>query len=266
MRWALALSCLFVTAVSLESHLLFSHVWPAEIWELIVGGVFFGCIAWLLYIAAEPIGRRVWPSMFVSSSRLLSRPRVEWRDPLIGQSALVSLVFGAIVFAVQGPLRWSVSAWHEGVPGWLHGYNLDLLLGQRIALAQLAEAVLSANRWFVFVVALVVLRLLVKRAWLAIALTVILWPFMDGVAIGEGLIYSVFVATISMVVLLRWGVVALVATNLISAVAWIARASDWSAWHAKPAVTAFVLVLAFAAYGVWAAIGGRRGSPIDSRS
>jgi hypothetical protein len=53
-------------------------------------------------------------------------------------------------------------------------------------------------------------------------------------------------------------VVALIATHLVVSVAWIARASDWSAWHAKPAVMALVLAAALSVYGVWAAVGRSR--------
>jgi hypothetical protein len=262
-RWAVTIGSLFAASSGLRSHLLFTREGPDQIWGLIVGGVFFGYLAWVFYIAAEPIGRRVWPSMFISLNRLLSRPRMDWRDPLIGQSVLVGLIFGAGVFAVGGPLRWSISTLREGAPSGLQGYNLNLMLGERLVLGQFVEALLSANRWFLFVVALVVLRLLLKRAWPATALTVVLWPLMIGVAIGEDLAYAVAVSAISMVVLLRWGVVSLVVTHLVVSMGWIARASDWSAWHAKPAVMAVVFVGALTVYGVWAAtnrgLGGAAG-------
>jgi serine/threonine-protein kinase len=256
-RWALAISVLYVATAALNSHVLFTRDGLGEIWTLIVGGVFFFCMGWLFYVAAEPIGRRVWPTMFVSWNRLFSRPRVEWRDPLIGQSVLIGLVFGAIIFMINSPLRWSISTWREGAPWWLNGYDLDLLVGQRVALAQLMEAPLAGSRWFLLVAALVVLRLVTKRAWPAVLLAVILWPLMIGTTTVEGMIYSVAGAAISMVVLLRWGIVALILTNLFASVAWIARTSDWSAWHATPALTTLVLVVALVAYGVWAASGGR---------
>jgi serine/threonine-protein kinase len=257
-RWALTVSTLFVATAALQSHILFSRNGSAAIWELIVGWLFWVCMAWLFYVAVEPIGRSVWPSMFVSTSRLFSRPRVDWRDPLIGQSVLIGLLFGAILFVIRGPIRWWISTWWQGAPWWLNSYDLDLLLGQRVVLAQLTQALLGACSWFLMVATLVVLRLLVKRAWPAVVLAVVLWPLMNGVWIGVHMIYVVLTAAISMLVLLRWGIVAVILTNLVFSVAWIARASDWAAWHATPAVTALVLIVALTAYGVWAAIGGRR--------
>jgi hypothetical protein len=136
---------------------------------------------------------------------------------------------------------------------------MDLLLGRRVALAELTDAASGASSWFLFVAALVVLRLLTKRVRPAVVLTVLLWPLMNGVTIGEHMIYILISASISMVVLLRWGIVAMLMTNLVFSMAWFARASDWSAWHAKPAINVLVLMVALAAYGVWAATGGRRG-------
>ena len=261
MRWALTLAGLFTVGVGLHSHLLFSSDGAGVLWEFVVAATFWMFMAWVLYVAVEPIGRRVWPTMFVSWNRLFSRPRIEWRDPLLGQSVLVGLLFGAALFLIRSPLRWTISTWLEGAPYWLNFYNTDLLLGQRIVLGDLFGAFLSGCRWFLLVATLVVLRLWIQRAWVAVLVAVLLWPLMDGFTLGEGMIYSIVGATISMFLLLRWGIVAMLLANAFLSLGWMARSPDWSAWHANAAVMTLLFVAALAAYGFWAALGGRLTAP-----
>ena len=80
-------------------------------------------------------------------------------------------------------------------------------------------------------------------------------PLLDGVGNVEAAIYSLIVAVLSMVVLLRWGLVALIVTHVVARAGIIAPTLDWSAWYAKPAILATGLVVVLAAYGAWAAIG-----------
>ena len=54
-----------------------------------------------LYLAVEPFVRRVWPTMLVSWSRLLSRTRTTWRDPVIGRSVLAGLVAGVVLLFLE---------------------------------------------------------------------------------------------------------------------------------------------------------------------
>jgi hypothetical protein len=117
---------------------------------------------------------------------------------------------------------------------------------------------MSVAMAFLLVLALVVLRLLVKRAWLAVGLAVLVWTVMLGAGSVERMIYGLVGSTILMAVLLRWGVVAMLVSSLITSLAWNARTTDWSAWHAQPAVISLVVVTVLAAYGLWAAMGDRR--------
>ena len=195
-----------------------------------------------------------------------TRPRLQWRDPLIGRSVLIGLIFGTIRFLVACPVRQVITAWRAGEPS-LFLYDLDLVLGQREAVAELLEGVLEMGLSFFLVVALVVLRLLVKRSWLAVGLAMILWSLMGDVGSVKGLTYGIIGSAISMAVLLRWGVVAMLVVNLTAQTAWIARTTDWSAWHAQAAVMALVFVAALTIYGLWAAMGGRvaaRAAPAPS--
>lgn len=248
---------LFLLGKGLQSHALFSHAWASELWVIIVGAVFIGLTAWASYLAAEPLGRQVWPTMFVSSSRLLSRPGVQWRDPLLGVSVLVGVLAGALSFTVTGPVRHLVvSALGQEVawPLWL---NPALLRGQRAALAYFLDQSMAVAIAFLLVVVLVVAQYLVKRRWLAFLITLAVWTAAGGATTWVGAVTGLAVAAIGLAVLVRAGVVAYVLSLVVNTWCWGARAADWSAWHAEgPRIGVALLVLVIA-YGFWAATGSR---------
>jgi serine/threonine-protein kinase len=258
MVFAWSMGLLFATADALESHALFTAAWSAEIWPILVAGAFVGLVSWTMYAAAEPIGRQVWPTMFVSSSRLLSRGRGQWRDPLIGQSVLVGVLAGTLIFLVKGPLRMTILTLREGRQPFLLGYNFDLLLGQRQTLASMVEMLTVVAMGFLLVLALVVLRMMVKRPWLAIGLAVVVWTLIGGVESFEQFVYGLVTSSIMMVVLLRWGVVALLVAAVADRWAWSARSTDWSAWYSQPAIVALLIVTVVLLYAAWAATGDRQ--------
>jgi len=256
-RFATAAFTLFIVANGLQSHAMTTRFWAEDIWPLIAGATFVAAISWGLYAAAEPLGRRVWPTMFVSSSRLLSRPRVQWLDPVIGKSVLIGVLFAGIRLIINGPVNWWVRYWTNGEPPRPLFYDLELLQGQRVALSSVLDLALGLDFILIFVMALIVIRMMVKRRIPALILTLVVWTLIDGPSSTAGIALSLVTAMISMVVLLRWGVLALVTSFLLMWIGYGAQAADWSAWHAQGAVLALVIVVAVTLYGAWAAVGGR---------
>jgi serine/threonine-protein kinase len=261
-RFAMAAFMLFLVAQTLRSHAMSTSSWAGEIWAIIVGATFLGVIAWGLYSAAEPLGRRVWPTMFVSSSRLLSRPRVQWLDPVIGKSVLVGMLAAGIRLTIYGPLNWWVDYGLSGEPPRPLGYNLQLLRGQREALSWILDQSLFFGFILIFVMALVVIQMMFKRRVLTLALTVAVWTLLHGPSSLEALLFILVNVGISLVVLLRWGVVAYLISMVMLQIGFIARAADWSAWHSQAAVLALLVVVAVTVYGAWAAMGGRRNDAV----
>lgn len=255
LRFAILLFTLFVLANGLRSHALFSPDWASEIWPLIAGGTFMAVTGWMFFNAAEPLGRRVWPTMFVSSSRLLSRRTVSWRDPLSGRSALVAVIAGALIFGWYG-VAWRLVDIRQagGVAEGLGGYNLAALTGQRVALSWVLET-MNVIMPVLFVVALVVIRSLVKRTVPTLALTLVVWVLISGVGSLEAVLFNAVAMAMVMVVLLRWGVVAMALAHVVWRLGWLARSADLGAWHGQPAVLALTAVGLLALYGVWAATG-----------
>ncbi len=94
---------------------------------------------------------------------------------------------------------------------------------------------------------------LVKRRWLVVAITIVVWTLFSGWSGLLGFAFVFLSAFIQMVTLLRWGVVALVVSRIGASLCWLARASDWSAWWAEGAVMALVAFGLVAVLGAWSA-------------
>jgi len=255
LRFAVLVAGLFLAGRILASHTLTGSRVLGEVWPLLVGASFLGLVTWIGYVAAEPLGRRVWPSMFVSSSRLLSRPQVQWRDPLIGQSVLVGLIAGAASFLLFGPVRRVAMVWREGGGVPLLGIDPRLLVGGRESLALVLDQAFMLVMSFLLIVGLVAVQYGVKRRRLAAAIALVIWTLVGGDTSPWGLAGHLVVSAISLWVLLRWGVVAMVTGRVVLQICWLARSADWSAWTAQGPLLALGLLMVLALYGVWAATG-----------
>lgn len=262
-RFGMIIFVLFIFGKGLGSHTLFTSDFANEIWPIFVGGVFVSMAGWGLYTAAEPLGRRIWPTMFISSSRLLSRANFQWRDPLIGQSVLVGLVAAGVEFALRGPVNWALTAQITGQPHILPWVNLTLLQGQRPVLAMILDQGLVIAYTFIHIMSLVLIRYLVKNRILAIILTLVLWTFMSVPENLGSILLGLLSSGIFLLVLLRWGVVALVIGRIAVGLAWTARPSDWTSWHSQGSVMILVALGLLAVFGAWAAMGPRGSRELD---
>lgn len=259
-RFGFVVMLIYMAAEALSSHLAMSPIWYESVWPILVAGMVVGAAVWAIYLAAEPIGRRVWPHLFVSLSRLLSPARISWQDPGIGTSVLVGLLFGVIRFTLSAPVRRSIEGRLAGTPPLLW-QDLNALRGDAAALAELLGAIMGGIEAIFFLATLVVARALLKKTGLAVAATLLLWPFMGGTGFSNWGNYAFAVAfgSLTMFVLLRWGALALFVMTMTTNVTWLARSTDLSAWHSRPAVLAVWFIVLLTAYGTWAAIGRRRG-------
>ena len=258
--------------VILAFHLLRSHglaTWPGFPQILaIFGWTVFGAIVILVfYLALEPYARRIWPSMLVAWSRLVCRPSPGWRDPLVGRSVLAGTVAGAAIRLLDPLQHWGHSL-IAGLPARPNLGNWDILLGTRVTLAEVDEALLGGiAAAFLIAFVLVVARLLIRRTAIAVvaataffALFVLIGGGVSAGSLPHALIqigFAIVGVGILVAVLLRFGLLAAIATTAVSELNVLAGSADWSAWHARPAVLTIAIVAAIALYGYWAASAGR---------
>ncbi len=258
LRFGILTFSMFLLGSCLVSHTMFTSSWANEIWPIIVGATFIGLASWSLYSAAEPLGRQVWPTMFISSSRLLSRPRIQWLDPLLGKSVLIGLLAGGLEFLLSGPVRQVVLPLVTGETVSPMMINTTLLQGQRQVLGLVLNQAMLLTYLLILVMALILIRKMIRSLPLALTVTLFLWTILIGAHNPESAFFSFVSSAIMMIVLLRWGVVAMVISRIVVNLAWRAQAADWSAWHSQSAALILALFAGLVVYGVWAAIGDRR--------
>jgi hypothetical protein len=227
-------------------------------WILIPAANFMGLVGWGLYSATEPLGRQVAPKMFVSSSRLLSRAHVRWRDPIVGQAVLVGLAAGMLEAIVNGPVRrLLMPLWTDGTvfPLWSNPYYLK---GGRYVLSTLTDQAMSMTMALVLVVVLIIFTKRIRIRWLALSLTVLVWTLLEVPGSLESVAFAALFSSILLFVLLRWGVLAFLVSQITVSFCYTARFSDLAAWHDQAARLALAALIALAVYGAWASMGSQK--------
>ncbi len=215
---------------------------------------------WAFYLALEPYVRRTWPSRIVGWSRLLTG-RV--RDPLVGHDILVGGVFllahGLLSTARAGILL------ARGVPPPPPTFAAaEAFAGGGSAVAMVLTAIVNAVYVPMFLlILLLALRGIVRNLWVAAAVVVAIYGFIDatGTSTADKLLTGVVGAGSGiavLVVLLRFGLLAsIVGRFFVLLVQLFPVTFDSSAWYAGSSSLAMLVILATSAYGLWIALAGK---------
>jgi serine/threonine-protein kinase len=228
----------------------------------IAGALALAVLAWGAYVALEPYARRFWPEMLVSWNRLLSG-RI--RDPLVGRDILV----GMTVSATYGAVGMLIFSWAEKIsliPMLANQGHGMAMQGGRFAIGKLFSAPLQ-GLLFASVVLLIflVIRLIVRRTWIAVSVLALFWGLLTGVqwmmltfargaSIGPlifGFVWGVLLALVIIVLMIRFGLLALMADLLCSllitsfAITADTSAPYFSAMLVGPLAAALVAVIAY---------------------
>ncbi len=218
-------------------------------------GLFIAALFWILYIAVEPFVRRHWPQAIISWSRVLTG---RFRDSLVGRDVLWGVILG---------LLWAiVIALHilavERVGAAPHLGSFDYLEGARASLGTWLGVILnSIQSTLVFFFLLFLLRVVLRRPWLAAVAFVLLLSTLNLVdahqlAIdvpSELLIYAIAVTAV-----MRFGLVTLaVGIWTVELMLSLPLTASFGSWYAGPSLFAFGTILAAAAWGFHTSLGGR---------
>jgi serine/threonine-protein kinase len=226
--------------------------------QAIATTMFWAATGGILYFALEPYVRRRWPERMIGWSRALSG---RWRDPLVGRDVLIgiatSLGIVTLVTAVDIGSRLALGL-EERVPS--HAANRFDLRTSVGAIAMMA--ILSPVRTFVAVLIVLLLKIVLRKLWLAIAalgIVILLWfaprdpDYLVFGFVQSGLVFGVF-----LLVLFRYG--------LLAGIAWcftylvlnrLPGASDWSAWYAVPQMIGLLTLAALSVIGYLVSLAGR---------
>lgn len=213
----------------------------------ICNGLFIAVLLGVLYLALEPLVRRRWPHSIISWSRLLLG---KWRDPLVGRDLLFGLLIGllwVLIFQVR-----IIITQHLGeVPAF---GSAEYFHGARLVLGRILNEVpenIRGTLTFFFV--LFLLRVVLRKMWLAAITFVALWTAQQVVSsnyvyvdvVAWALIYSS-----AALVIVRFGLVSLAVglacIDILLNVPWTA---DLSSWFIGAPIFAYSCM---AALGIWA--------------
>jgi tRNA A-37 threonylcarbamoyl transferase component Bud32 len=245
-----------VTVALLVSGTLNAHQLSTAIFGALSSAAPFGVIVWLLYLAIEPYARRFWPDGLLGWTRLLSGRVLDSR---IGHDVLVGLSFAAarLLLELCRLIPGALGA-RDIVPPF--GTALQPLMGPLPLLARWVFALSGAMQISLAVaMVFVVLRLVVKRSWLALAGgLVVLVLVTDNGSFVSGRWIDMAIAILSTALLsfavYRYGLLVVAVTlfvgNVLRTVPLTLNVGEW--WSA-PSTLTLALCFGLACFGYYAA-------------
>jgi serine/threonine-protein kinase len=221
-------------------------------------------LAWVSYLALEPLVRRHRPASLVSWTRLLSG---RWRDPLVAHDVLVGLLCGG-TFALLSRIVHVASSWAGMPPATPHIGSLGAFGAGVSGLVSLIVGQVGnvTTTSLILILLVVVLRVLVRWTPLAFLLTTLVFGllFGDEMVTGEmpifevafGLAVAAFVAG----VVWRFGVLATAAMLFFNQTIHNAPiVASLDTWYAPLTLTAVAVLVGLA---VAACVLARAGEPV----
>jgi len=222
----------------------------------ICAGLFVAIFIAVLYLALEPLVRRRWPQSIISWSRLLLR---RWRDPLVGRDVLFGLLIG-LLWVLIFQARIAITQHLGDVPAF---GAAEYLHGARYVLGRILNEVpedIRGTLTFFFV--LFLLRVVLRKAWLAAIAFVAIWtaqqvvrsnyPYIDTVT--WALIYGCIAFAAVRFGLISLGV-GLACIDILLNVPWTA---DLSSWFIGAPIFAYACIAALGIWAFYTALAGRK--------
>lgn len=179
--------------------------------------LYYGGTAWMLYIALEPLVRRVWPEKLVSWTRLLVG---HFGDPMVARDVLVATTF---YFAYKA-LEVGFMALQSHAPLFVGG-PLDPLVGLNHSFALTLWFATNAVRvGLMALLLLFLLRRLGGKGWIATAGLLVVVTLLVGVDFGTKhvsyLAFAMVTSIFFVILLTRFGLLAAVAYLFIAYSLW----------------------------------------------
>jgi serine/threonine-protein kinase len=228
--------------------------------------LFFGALSyalllaaalWVLYMAIEPIARRRWPHSMIAWNRLLAGGV---RDPLVGHDVLIGLAFGTATTLVAKLHQFVLLGFGATPSGAVHPGSLMGVSGAlALFLTLIPNSVLQVLVWFVLIF---ILRLALRRDWLAAAAFVLIYMVLNALAAttspGLSALFSGVETALLIFTMLRFGVVALMAASFVYVLLTLFPVTtDFSVWYAGVSLFAVLSVAILAALAFRTSLAGR---------
>jgi serine/threonine-protein kinase len=215
-------------------------------------------IVWVLYLALEPYVRRFWPNTIVSWTRLMAG---NVRDPLVGRDILVGSVAGLSIALILGLSRFAGITFLE--PGTYPMLTpLETLTsvrhGASLLFSRLTNSVVSP---LALIVLILLLRVLLRKQWLALASVWVLFVGLELVNMNEGPISSSagpIVWALAIFVMIRFGLVSSVVMFYFAGIPFLFPVTtDWSVWYNSRSIPLLLILGSIVVYAFYLSLAGR---------
>jgi serine/threonine-protein kinase len=217
--------------------------------------LFLAAVAWILYVALEPLVRRHWPDALISWTRFLSG-RIS--DPRVGRDLLVGAAAGAVL-ALLPKLEYLLRSWLEATPpAPVLAWTAPLLGVKQVAANLVSFPARSLLFGIIATLLFVLLRGLFRREWAAAAVLIALMGVTElmergGVAAAFGALGGLAFVLI----LIRLGLLALLALAVVNDYLNHALTTDLSLWYAPASLFLIALVVALAIFAFRSTVAGQ---------
>jgi serine/threonine-protein kinase len=228
--------------------------------QALMEALFSGALVWLLYMALEPIIRRVWPQRLISWNRVLIGA---WRDPMVGRDMLVGAGAG-LLMTLGNFAEAYVAASRLGRNYDIEGIIFTTLEGNRGVLFTLLQETIRGSVLvpFASLTFIVLIGLVVRRMNVA---AVIFWLlFTAAISFenpNEPVLWLISAITTSAFTfaLVRFGLLAAVTANAVFFFTYLYPiTADPGAWFFPVSCAMLLLIAAVASYGFLTSIGPRQ--------
>ncbi len=218
--------------------------------------LFVAAVFYVVYLAIEPYVRRHWPHAIISWSRLMAG-RI--RDPLVGRDALLGVILGVVWTLIFEGMFLALK--RIGATPDLS--SPEFLLGPRhmlgAGLSQVAQSIQGTLEFFFL---MFVLRVLLRKPWLAALAFIAFWTALKAYDNHHFLyIVPAYVAVygIAAFVVLRFGFIALaVGIFTVDLLANLPVTTDLSSWYIGNSIFVVALIAAMAVWGCYSALAGQK--------
>jgi serine/threonine-protein kinase len=219
---------------------------------------------WFMYLAVEPYARRIWPRMLIGWVRFLSG---RFRDPLVGREILIGVTCGVLVIAVLAKGVYFAAQWLglEFNPSLLSDWDLWVLVGWGEQLVNLLYNITGPMLSIMFMtVALLGIRLVVRRERPAMVVGSVLFGVVGFVGVVEFVASPVLAAVISLImgvvtvtIYTRVGLLAAFAGLLSANLVLTPVSFDLQDWFGGTSIFTLALVIGIAVWAAWVALAGQ---------
>jgi len=218
--------------------------------------LFISTVVCMLYLAIEPFVRRHWPHAIISWSRIMAG-RV--RDPLVGRDLLYGVLFG-LAWSIIFQFTFLARIRFGGMPSLA---STSFMLGARHVIGTWFWHVSnSVQATLVFFFLMFVLRVLLRKPWLAATAFVAFWlaiklAHSHQMAIDSVGYLAIYLLAASMIV--RFGFITLAAAIFtVDLMLNVPLGLNPASWYMSGSLFVFGTVAAMAVWGAYTALGGQK--------